>query len=429
MTEIVKDTRIDNIRAWLTKLKPQLQMAAPKHLTPDRILRIAMTSIQRTPRLLECRPESLMGAVLTCTQCGLEPDGASGLAYLVPFRDKRSGTTTCTLIIGYRGLMALARRSGEIANLEARVVYENDTFSYEYGTAPKIHHAPTMNEPGKMIAVYAVAVFKSGGCQFEVMSRPQVDAIRQRSRASDDGPWVTDYTEMARKTVLKRLCKYLPSSPELAQAVIVDDQAEVGPQDFAPIDVEISQPDKPASRTAQLEAQIGKQRTVAPSPIDDDRRADMAAGTDDSGGKEDEGSTDTPDQKPEPAARKSRRMTKAHLKELKAGLDKLEIQSISALYDNWGIVSGDDMADKPNDEFDVMMAEIEAAYVLPDQPANVLTAEQANDLKGHCAFFNEEARSKFAAATGLVAPYKEGAESRIPFQECLALISKVKAGG
>jgi recombination protein RecT len=208
-------------------------MVAPRHLTPDRITRIAMTSIQHTPKLLDCTPESLLGSVLTCTQLGLEPDGVSGRAYLIPYKDK------CTLIVGYKGLMELARRSGEVQALEARVVHENDEFDYAYGDNPFIKHKPSLfTEPGKMIAAYAVATMKGGLRQLEVMSKKDIDGIRARSKAKKDGPWVTDYDEMAKKTVIRRLCKYLPSSAELSQAIALDEQAERGiPQNVAVIDV------------------------------------------------------------------------------------------------------------------------------------------------------------------------------------------------
>jgi recombination protein RecT len=210
-------------------------MVAPKHLTPERITRIAMTSVQQTPKLLDCTPESLLGSVLTCTQLGLEPDGVSGRAHLIPYKDK------CTLVVGYRGLMDLARRSGEIQSLEARVVYKNDTFEYEYGAHPKLRHVPHMGtDHGDCIAAYAVATMRNGSVSFEVMSREEVDAIKKRSAAGKSGPWVTDYPEMARKTVMRRLCKYLPSSAELQRAVTLDEAADQGlPQHLEPIDIEV----------------------------------------------------------------------------------------------------------------------------------------------------------------------------------------------
>lgn len=231
-----RQQKIASVRALLTQesVKAQLRMVAPRHLTPDRITRVAMTSIHRTPKLLDCTPESLLGSLLTCTQLGLEPDDAGGRAYLIPYADK------ATLIIGYRGLMELARRSGEIATLDAQVVHKNDVFEFEYGTNPFLRHKPMLEgDAGPVVAAYAVATTKARAVQFDVMSKADLEAIRGRSRAKNDGPWVTDTNEMYRKTVVRRLCKYLPSSPELSRAVSLDEQAELGiPQSIDMVEVE-----------------------------------------------------------------------------------------------------------------------------------------------------------------------------------------------
>jgi len=237
--------RINSVRDLLARdsVKAQIAMVAPKHLTADRITRIAMTSIMQTPKLAECTPASLLGCLLTCTQLGLEPDGVSGMAYLIPYGK------TATLIVGYKGLMSLARRSGEITGLEARVVFDCDTFSYEYGSNPYISHKPGDSTNKKMTHVYAVARFVNGTSQFEVMGIEDVNAIRKRSKASGSGPWVTDFNEMARKTVMRRLCKYLPSSPELQTAVALDECADRGiPQEVAIIDVESEDADTPEEK-------------------------------------------------------------------------------------------------------------------------------------------------------------------------------------
>lgn len=233
---LTRQEKVSSVRALLTQesVKAQLRMVAPRHLTPDRITRVAMTSIQRTPKLLDCTPESLLGALLTCTQLGLEPDDAGGRAYLIPYGDK------ATLIIGYRGLMELARRSGEIATLDAQVVHKNDVFEFEYGTNPFLRHKPMLEgDAGPVVGAYAVATTKGRAVQFDVMSTTDLEAIRKRSRAKNDGPWVTDTNEMYRKTVVRRLCKYLPSSPELSRAVSLDEQAELGiPQSIDVVEIE-----------------------------------------------------------------------------------------------------------------------------------------------------------------------------------------------
>lgn len=212
----------------------QIRMVAPKHLTPERITRIAMTTIQRVPKLADCTPQSLLGALMTCTQLGLEPDPVSGRAYLIPYGKE------CTLIVGYRGMRELALRDPAIKSIEAHAVFSGDEFDYELGTTPFLKHKPAMSDRDdkSMMAVYAIAFLTDGGFQFEVMSRAQVDAIRSRSKASGSGPWVTDYVEMSRKTVVRRLCKHLPSNSELQHAVTIDEQGETGlPQDFVDVSV------------------------------------------------------------------------------------------------------------------------------------------------------------------------------------------------
>ncbi len=249
MTQLAtQNQKLDSIKALFARadVMDAIRQVAPKHLTPDRITRIAMTSIVRTPKLADCTPQSLLGALLTCTQLGLEPDDAGGRAYLIPYKDQ------CTLIIGYKGLMELARRSGDIVGLEARVVYDCDDFDYRYGSDPSLTHKPKVGLQTKTpVAVYAVARLKNGTPQFEVMDIAEVNAIRDRSRAGKAGPWVTDFAEMARKTVMRRLCKYLPSSPELSQAVTLDEQVDAGvAQSIAPVMFDV----KPQARLSSLDA-------------------------------------------------------------------------------------------------------------------------------------------------------------------------------
>lgn len=232
-TQAVTKSKVENIRGLLEKSRKQMEMALPRHLSADRLMRVAMTSVQKTPQLLECTPHSLIGAVMQAAQLGLEPDGLLGQAYLVPYKN------TVTLIPGYKGLLQLARRSGEISTIMAHVVHEADTFDFCYGLEPQLRHVPSSDDnPGPVIAVYAVARLKDGGTQFEVMWRRQVEEIRKRSKAGNSGPWVTDWDEMAKKTALRRLCKLLPASIELQAAVSLDERAEAGiPQDLDVIDV------------------------------------------------------------------------------------------------------------------------------------------------------------------------------------------------
>lgn len=217
----------------------QLSVALPKAMTPERLVRVVTTECRKTPALLNCNPESFLGAVLQCAQLGLEPGGALGHCYLLPFGNGKAkdGRPNAQLIIGYRGMIDLARRSGQIVSICAYTVHEKDHFEWRLGLDPDIQHVPSPEaDRGKMTYVYAVAKLKGGGVQFEVMSRAEVEKVRKQSKAGSSGPWVTHFDEMAKKTVIRRLFKYLPVSIEAARAVEFDERADRGetvtPQDF-----------------------------------------------------------------------------------------------------------------------------------------------------------------------------------------------------
>jgi len=234
-TEIVTQKQaMRTLSDMLDRAKPKLLMALPKHMSVDRLLRISLTSVYRTPDLAKCDPASFLSAVMQSAQLGLEPDGTLGHAYLIPYRNNKKGIMEVQLIPGYKGLMDLARRSGNVLSIQAHVIHEKDIFDFEFGLSPKLRHVPTREEdPGPMIGVYAVAHLRDADPQFDVMWKRQVDAIRARSRSGNSGPWLTDYEEMARKTILRRLCKVLPASVELATAVALDERAEAGiPQEL-----------------------------------------------------------------------------------------------------------------------------------------------------------------------------------------------------
>lgn len=211
--------------------KPAIASVLPSHMTPERMLKIALGAIRTTPKLQECTLQSLLGAVVVAAQLGLEPNTPQGHLYFIPF----SGQVQ--IVVGYKGLIELARRSGQIESINARVVYSGDDFDVEYGTADRIVHKPKLDgERGPAIGFYAVAKLKGGGTQFEFMSASDVKKIRDNSQGykasirynKTDNPWQTNFDEMARKTVVRRLTKYLPMSIELARAAVLDERAEAG---------------------------------------------------------------------------------------------------------------------------------------------------------------------------------------------------------
>ena len=255
---------VATIRGLLEKSKAQIAAALPKHMTPDRMLRVVMTSIQRTPALLDCDVTTLIGAVIQSAQLGLEPDGVLGHAYLVPFYNNKKGRKECQFIPGYKGLIDLARRSGQVINITSHVVYEDDSFSYEYGLEEKLEHKPARGNRGKPVAVYAVARFKDGGYHFEVLSVEDVEKTRKVSKAGQSGPWESNWDEMARKTAIRRLAKYLPLSVEFARAASLDEAADRGDQsDILRHEIEIPAEDAPAKRT--LESALADRQPLPPA--------------------------------------------------------------------------------------------------------------------------------------------------------------------
>lgn len=195
------------------QVKAEIGRALPEHLTPDRFIRVMLTTLTRTPKLADCSRESVMRCLMDCSALGIEPDGRR--AHLIPYGKE------CQLILDYKGLIELARRSGDIASIRAELVCEADEFAWRNG---EITHEVNWRAPrGDIQAVYAIATLRSGETQSAVLTRDEVEGIRKRSKAGNSGPWVTDFGEMAKKTAVRRLCKMLPLSVELAEAMDRDD--------------------------------------------------------------------------------------------------------------------------------------------------------------------------------------------------------------
>lgn len=200
-------------------MQKQFQAALPSHLSPERFARIAITALTRTPKLQDCTPESLMKCLLDLSAIGLEPDGRR--AHLIPYGKE------CTLVLDYKGIVELMRRSGDVAAIHADVICENDTFEHNLGVIEK--HTFDLQQPrGEMYAAYCQVTFKNGSKQSAIMSKQEIDGIRKRSKAGNNGPWVTDFNEMAKKTVLRRVSKLVTLSPEVLDIVDQDAVAEFG---------------------------------------------------------------------------------------------------------------------------------------------------------------------------------------------------------
>jgi recombination protein RecT len=205
----------------LRSIRPQLELALPRHIDPDRFLRMAITTVRTTPKLAECDPLSLLGAVMESAQRGLEID-SRGLAYLVPFGRE------CTFLIGYKGEIELARRSG--VDVYAHAVYPGDHWHCEYGLDQKLEHVPSDDDFDEkdLTRVYAVGrdmEYPQLPPKFVVLTKAKVERYRSRSKAAkaQSSPWNTDYEAMALKTCVHRLADWLPQSPDLAAARAHDD--------------------------------------------------------------------------------------------------------------------------------------------------------------------------------------------------------------
>jgi recombination protein RecT len=245
----------------IERQRGEIARALPKHMDADRIARMALTLFRQTPGLARCDPQSFIGALMTASQLGLEP-GPLGEAYLVPYGNQ------VTFIPGYRGLIKLAWQSGQLKHIDAQVVREGDDFDFAYGLEPYLRHRPARRGRGKVTEVYACATFLNGGSAFVVMSVEDVEVIRKRSRASKNGPWVTDWDAMAKKTAIKQLIRFLPLSTDLrnlAHAAAMDGTARVdtGELDEAmPTIIDIDDDDQ-AGQERPLVEEVGE-----PAPAD-----------------------------------------------------------------------------------------------------------------------------------------------------------------
>jgi recombination protein RecT len=235
----------EQIAYFLSKKKGEIAAMLPAHLNPERLLKVAQIAATTTPALLKCDVASLVGAIGQCAQMGLEPNTVLGHAYLVPFNTKRKDPDTgeerwvnsVQVIVGYKGLIDLARRSGQIVSIAAHEVCEHDHFELVYGLEERLTHRPALTNRGEVIGFYAVAQLVGGGHAFEWMSREQVEKVRDGSqgwqqavkyKARERHPWSVHFVEMGRKTAIRRLAKYLPLSIEFAKAAALDEAAAAG---------------------------------------------------------------------------------------------------------------------------------------------------------------------------------------------------------
>ena len=204
----------------------QFATALPKHINTDRFIRIAITTIRQNPKLAQCSQESLLGALMVSAQLGLEP-GTLGQCYLIPFENKKAGTVECQFQIGYKGLIELLRRSGQLSDIYSYTVYENDDFNIEYGLSRTLTHKPNFDERGEIKGFYAVAILKDGAKAFEYMTKDEVTHHEEKYRKGSykNDVWNKNFEEMAQKTVVKKLLKWLPVSVEFLEMAAKDEKS------------------------------------------------------------------------------------------------------------------------------------------------------------------------------------------------------------
>jgi recombination protein RecT len=213
------------LTAYIKSMKGEVEKALPTVMTPERFTRIVLSAINSTPALADCTPASFLAAMMSAAQLGLEPNTPLGQAYLIPYNNYKKGVTECQFQLGYKGLIDLAYRSGDVTLVQAHVVKENDEFDYELGLKPKLVHKPAKTNRGKSIYYYAMFETKNGGYGFECMSIEDIRESELQNRKGNKGMsniWEKHFDAMAKKTVLKQALKYAPMKSEFIRGIVQD---------------------------------------------------------------------------------------------------------------------------------------------------------------------------------------------------------------
>lgn len=209
-----------SIADLICAMEPEIKKGLPSVMTPERFTRMALSALNTNPKLQECTQMSFLAALMNAAQLGLEPNTSLGQAYLIPYKNK--GVLECQFQIGYKGLIALVCRNETI---QTHCVYANDGFDYEMGLNPKLVDKPALKDRGEPVLFYAMFRLQNGGCGFEVMSREDIDQYARKYSqgiSSSCSPWKTNYEEMAKKTVIKRVLKYALLKTNFIRAMEVD---------------------------------------------------------------------------------------------------------------------------------------------------------------------------------------------------------------
>jgi recombination protein RecT len=240
--QVAKQTEKKTVAWYLDNQKQKIAEALPScGLTIDRFTRLAISTLNNSPELQKCDTLSFMKSMMTCAQLGLEPSPVLGTCYLLPFNNRKAGKMEVQFILGYKGMITLARRSGEILSMSVRPVYKNDIFKIGFGMEDTLEHVPygcredeEFADSGVFRGVYMVCKFKDGGHLIDYMPKAEIERHRAKSLAKDFGPWKDFYEEMALKTIIRKNFKYLPSSTDTINAVENSDDTQPPPSRFAP---------------------------------------------------------------------------------------------------------------------------------------------------------------------------------------------------
>ena len=212
------------LQSQINLMQGEIKKALPAVLTPERFTRMVLSAVSANKDLAACETKSFLAAMMQAAQLGLEPNTPLGQAYIIPYRDNKSGTLRAQFQLGYKGMIDLAYRSDQVSVIDAQVVYENDEFDYELGLEPKLKHKPALSNRGKAILYYAMFRTKDGGYGFQVMSYDDVVThARKYSKAFTSGPWSNNFDEMAKKTVLKKVLKYAPLKSDFLRGLTADE--------------------------------------------------------------------------------------------------------------------------------------------------------------------------------------------------------------
>lgn len=228
---VPKEEKVQRIKALLEKYKVRIWQTLPACIEPKRFYTLLLNYLNKEKILMDCTPESILGCLLTIAKLGLDPDPITGECYIIPYKDNKNNTYRATFLIGYRGLLKKAYEGNILRDIRARVVYEKDQFKYIQGDNESIEHIPyTKKDRGEIVAVYVVATTHNGGVFRELMWKDQIDGIMARAvKQGKSSPWLTDYEAMAMKTVIRKICKFLPrtnETKELQELVARDELAE-----------------------------------------------------------------------------------------------------------------------------------------------------------------------------------------------------------